>query len=1199
VPAPATIDRFVVEREAGRGGMGVIYQARDPASGDHVAIKVLLGRDEVDRQRFEREGAILARLEHAAIVRYLGRGETAQGEPYLAMQWLDGVTVRELLRERALGVAEAASICQQAAAALAAAHAAGLVHRDVTASNLFLRAGDVDRVVLIDFGIARAYGAGPALTRTGLVIGTPGYMSPEQARGEADVDARSDVFSLGAVLYRCLTGHPAFGGEHAVAILAKTIAEDPPPPSAWCKLPPELDALVVRMLAKEPDQRPRDMLAVERELTELAPLLDARAPVAHAVRAGGDSALTLIERKMIVFALVAPGSAAVDIVDSVRADVLMSGDTLLTVPEVPARDQALRLAYAARELARLADPPIVIAAGRGEAGVPLGAAIDAAAAALARARPGRVSADAQVAQLLRGAFELVPGPAGLELVESHGSAATRFAPAPWVGRERELTLVLGMWDECVQDRVAHCVLVTGPGGIGKSRLLEQLAERIEATSARVLRVARTDVVRGQPFALVLRLLGALPGADEPHARARSLIDDRARQDAVTLIARAEDLQDRLRHMLAACLHNACADMPVALVLDDASGADAPSLDLLGDVIAQGGGPLLVIASARDDAAVAGLDRRASAMRVPLAALPPRVVAELATQLAGQDLPPATLATVVERGQGVPLFIEELVAGALRGESALPSAIAAAIEARLAALPAASRLVLRAASIAGSGGDAGLIADLVGASDVRAHLRRLEREGLLVPDGDQAWRFRHGLVRDSVYAMLTDDDRRRGHRVVAGHLARGSSQDPAAIAEHFEHAGIADEAARWYLNAAHAALQGTDTVGACNWAVRALELGLPEEDRAAACLVAAEAAQWLGDMDRAEPLSARGMQAARAGTAIWYAHASVRATILARLGRWDDVHELAAAISAAAGDDDVEGARADALARGALTAYGQGRRGDFIALAGAAERVRSAGHGQTTRARFEAMRALLASERVDVRGCLDAYTTAIELAERAGSAREACFGRLRLVSTLWWLGDLAAADPAARALADRIASLGAHRLVGPALGLQAAIAHSLGDRERAVALARRAGGNALAGTVIAAAALDAGELAAAREAAELAERSARFDRDFAARARALADLAAARAGSARPAPPDLRALPGTDRIGSPFGMAAWAVAETVATTDGPERAATVARDALAMIEQLADRLAATGADRRAFLALREHRELYAIASRQRS
>ncbi|WP_437650585.1 protein kinase domain-containing protein [Sorangium sp. So ce362] len=262
--------RFELDTLLGEGGMGVVFAAWDREGHRSVALKLLRDVDEATSARFDREAEALAALSHPGIVGYVAHGSTALGERYLAMERLVGVTLAERLAEGPLGVRDAARVGHGVAAALAAAHEKGLVHRDIKPSNLFLQDGAADRVKLLDFGLARGKESAPAVTGPGALVGTPSYMAPEQVRGAATPDARTDLFALGAVLFECLTGRAPFTGADTEAVLVKILVERPLAVRALCPLaPPALEALIARMLSKAPEGRPASAAEVARALAAL------------------------------------------------------------------------------------------------------------------------------------------------------------------------------------------------------------------------------------------------------------------------------------------------------------------------------------------------------------------------------------------------------------------------------------------------------------------------------------------------------------------------------------------------------------------------------------------------------------------------------------------------------------------------------------------------------------------------------------------------------------------------------------------------------------------------------------------------------------------------------------------------------------------------------------------------------------------
>jgi formylglycine-generating enzyme required for sulfatase activity/serine/threonine protein kinase len=263
---------YRVLRELGRGGMGLVLQAEDERLKRRIALKVMLPHVAVDEQarlRFVREAQVAAALEHDHVVTIHQVGEE-NGIPFIAMPFLKG----ESLDSRLKGVGklpadQAARIGLQIAEGLAAAHDLGLIHRDIKPANIWLEEPR-DRVKILDFGLARlATSNDTQLTSSGAILGTPAYMAPEQARSQKP-DARSDLFSLGAVLYRALTGQQPFRGDDLVSLLTSLAADTPASPrSLDASVPPELDALVTQLLAKKPEQRPASASEVAERLQPL------------------------------------------------------------------------------------------------------------------------------------------------------------------------------------------------------------------------------------------------------------------------------------------------------------------------------------------------------------------------------------------------------------------------------------------------------------------------------------------------------------------------------------------------------------------------------------------------------------------------------------------------------------------------------------------------------------------------------------------------------------------------------------------------------------------------------------------------------------------------------------------------------------------------------------------------------------------
>ena len=550
LPGDVVNGRFELERLAGTGGMGAVYRALDRSTGELVAVKVLLEGRASSGSRFEREARLLSEMRHPGLARYVAHGATAKGERYLVMEWLEGEDLARRLQRSRLTIEEGLLLTSRVAEALAAVHAHGVIHRDIKPSNLFLVGRRVAEVKILDFGVAR-FGAVTGSTQTGTMLGTLGYMAPEQARSGQALDPRADVFALGCVLFECLAGVPAFAGAHLMALLAKILFEEAPRVS---DLRPEVsekvDALVARMLAKDPEDRPRDGAAVAAAIAALggaglstgpSSSEEPMRPSSRIVPAltGGEQRLLSV----VVLGAPNPGEAALaatlgelDLSTKElsmretsesrggRFELLADGTVLVTIGRTTriATDQAAlaaRCALALRELG--GGRPMALATGRAEVTgqVPVGEAIDRAARLLSRldgagviviedGRLAPIAIDEVSAALLDGRFDVRASPHGLWL---HGESArldgTRTligAPTVCVGRDRELAMLEALFAECVASPAAQAVLVTARAGYGKSRvaheLLRALGERGEPVE---IWIGRGDSLRaGSAFGLL-------------------------------------------------------------------------------------------------------------------------------------------------------------------------------------------------------------------------------------------------------------------------------------------------------------------------------------------------------------------------------------------------------------------------------------------------------------------------------------------------------------------------------------------------------------------------------------------------------------------------------------------------------------------------------------------------------------------------
>jgi len=315
--------RYEVVRRIGEGGMGAVYEGKHALIGKRVAVKVLLEKFHAKSDfvaRLLQEARLASSIGHQNIVDVTDFGTTDDGRSFVVMEFLDGESLADLERREApLPIERSLRIARQAASALGAAHAKGIFHRDVKPENLYLvRRGDADFVKVVDFGISKAVKPGGddgaeayRLTHTGLLLGTPLYMSPEQARGDEDLDHRADIWALGVLLYECLTGEVPFRANNYLQIISQVLTHEPLSPS---RLRPELgipeavDAVVMRAMEKDRARRYQTMAELEHDLERLLAgdqnvgLPPAVVGVAPAVRATAPKRWPLVLLAMAVLA---------------------------------------------------------------------------------------------------------------------------------------------------------------------------------------------------------------------------------------------------------------------------------------------------------------------------------------------------------------------------------------------------------------------------------------------------------------------------------------------------------------------------------------------------------------------------------------------------------------------------------------------------------------------------------------------------------------------------------------------------------------------------------------------------------------------------------------------------------------------------------------------------------------------------------
>ncbi|WP_437585782.1 protein kinase domain-containing protein [Sorangium sp. So ce1000] len=1109
-------DRFEIERFAGSGGMGDVYRARDLRSGGAVALKVLHRASAGDLRRLSREAEALVTLRLPGVVQYVAHGTTGAGQPYLVMEWLDGVTLDQRLAQAPLTIAESVTLGARVAKTLGAVHRLGIVHRDLKPSNLMLVGGDVERATLLDFGLARDMGLTRSLTAPGAIVGTPGYMAPEQAYGEPSIDARADVFALGCMLFECLAGRPAFAGDKALALLVKVVLEEPPRLAELRGgIPVPLERLVARMLSKKARERPRDGAAVAAELAAFAGEGLAAGGSAVAAPRGPGEEITTAERRVMCVILTESGNAETGAMPSDtelaartealreiaarhggHLELLQSKWLLIVLSGAGApTDLVARAAHCALALrAALGGAPVSVVTGVAEVAgrLPVGALIERVVQLLPpdAGAPGLgIRLDSATAGLLASRFETVQGPTGCWLrgPKEEPEMVPRLLgkPTPCVGRERELLLLSTEWRHCVDEPTSSAVVVTGAPGVGKSRLgwefLRTLKEQREAGEiwigradpmaagsafgllAQALRRAMglldgepLEVRRSKVLARVKRLdglgakgphvaafLGELVGAPFPDERDVQL--QAARQNPMLM-------GDRLREAFEDFVKAECQRRPVLLVLEDLHWGDLPTVRLIDAALRHARDlPLLVLALARPevDELFPELWRQRIGLQLSLSPLPRRASERLVREVLGEGVGAVQVDELIARAEGNAFVLEEQIRAVAEGRGeGMPETALAMVQARLEALGIEERRVLRAASVFGETSWEGAVAALVGGAAVAEPLAELVRRELLVRRreariaGEVEYEFRHALVREAAYGMLTERDRRVGHALAGDWLERAGGADAMVLAEHFELGGAPARAAEAYLRAAEGALRGGDLDAAIARADRGIGCGAAGDTAGRLRGVQAEALVWRGDLALSLERGSEALSLVERGSTAWFSAITPMAAAASKLARLDELERWTAEAVDVAAPDAAQSAKLRCLSMGATVLSMGGRYAEGAALIDAVQRA-IAGVGAPD---LEAVAHLHQARSVHAicTGDLGAGATSLEAAllafEQAGDHRNACSIRSSLGSACTELGDFEKAQSMLRTAVEEADRM---RLDELKLGAQANLAHALG------------------------------------------------------------------------------------------------------------------------------------------------------------
>ncbi|MBK8257920.1 MAG: protein kinase [Polyangiaceae bacterium] len=883
--------RFVLDAKIGRGGSGDVHRATDRETGRIVAVKRLLAihDDPSLLDRFRREARLLAQINDERIVQYVAHGVDAQGRACLVVEWLDGEDLSRRQRKHRPNIAESLHIAEQVALGLHALHQAGIVHRDIKPANIFLlpREGGSFRVKLIDLGIARAAGEA-TLTTVGSMLGTPYYMSPEQARGEDRVSARADQFSLGSVLFELLAGKRAFAGDDVFAVLAKIVLADPPRIlDVVPGTPSVVEALLRRAMAKDPDDRFASALEMAQAIAQIDPW-DISDAAPTSVPFGDDpttriAAMASAAERRVVTAIFAGFAHSTTEADIRELGVLAAEHGGVVHPTLGRRrivvfggarstgDEVMRAARAALSFVEhVPGVRIAIATGKAITNVAglSGDLIERGAAEIERdaARAGAppIRIDEPTAEMLADHFIVEGTPGSQILVGARPSAAPPRTLlgrlTPYVGRDRELALLEATFDECVNEPVARAVLVTAAAGLGKSRLRHEFLNRISkrGDAPAVIHGRGAPLSEASAFGLLgpalRRFAGILDGepAHEQRRKLASRLGSHAADDVLERLAdlaqvpgidttrhRAERARvdamvsgDRMRSAWLEWLEAQTDAGPLVLILEDLQWGDPVSVSFVDAALrALEQRPLFVIALARPEIheRFPALWSARSLQEVRLGPLTPKASERLVRAVLGADASSVVVERVVSRAEGNAFYVEELIRAVATGSGdALPDTVLGMVQARLDSLGPGAKKVLRAASLFGHvfwrSAVAKLAGEHPGALERLATSELITRRAQAAFPNEEEFVFRNALVREAAYSMIPDADRRAGHRQVATWLEQAGATDPMLLATHYELGGDPERAAGYYLRAAIAALAGNDFKNAVAHAAHSNALG---------------------------------------------------------------------------------------------------------------------------------------------------------------------------------------------------------------------------------------------------------------------------------------------------------------------------------------------------------------------------------------